>query len=70
MPEKALAAVTMVPNRMELREIDVPDIAPDEGLVRIEAAGICGTDYSQFSGTVSLSMPYPLILCHEPLGTI
>lgn len=72
MPEKALASVTVAPNRMELREIDIPDIGPDDGLVRIEAAGICGTDYGQFTGdrTGNRAMPYPLILGHEPLGTI
>ena len=42
-------------------------------LLRIEASGICGTDYEWLSGEYSLAgsdRPYPLILGHEPLGTI
>ncbi|MBI3329313.1 MAG: hypothetical protein HYZ81_21745 [Nitrospinae bacterium] len=42
MPEKALAAVTVRPHVMEIREIDIPSIGDDEALVRIEACGIAG----------------------------
>ena len=36
MPDKAMAAVTVRPGSMEVRELDIPEIGEDEGLVRIE----------------------------------
>ena len=68
MPEKAAAAVMVGPNTMETREIDIPAIGEDDALLRVEAAGVCGTDYEWFQG--DLPVPYPLILGHEPLGLI
>jgi threonine dehydrogenase-like Zn-dependent dehydrogenase len=68
MAEKAIAAVTVRPGVMEVREIDIAAIAEDEGLVRIEATGVCGTDYEWFRGDLPIS--YPVILGHEPLGII
>src|SRR5919197_5312707 len=68
MAGKALAAVTVQPNVLELRNIDIPALGDDEALVRIEACGICGTDYEWFRG--DLRIAYPVILGHEPLGVI
>jgi threonine dehydrogenase-like Zn-dependent dehydrogenase len=68
MAGKALAAVTVQPNVLELRDIDIPAIGDDEALVRIETCGICGTDYEWFRG--DLRIAYPVILGHEPLGVI
>jgi threonine dehydrogenase-like Zn-dependent dehydrogenase len=65
---KARAAVTVRPKMMELRESDLPAIGEEEGLVRIEACGICGADYEWFRG--EFQMTYPVILGHEPLGVI
>jgi len=53
---------------LELREVDVPKIAPDEVLIEIKAAAICGTDihvkHDRF--------PYwpPVVLGHEFSGQI
>ena len=68
MPEQALAAVAVGPNVMETRWFDIPDIGPNEGLLRIEASGICGTDYEQYRG--DWNPVFPVILGHEPLGII
>lgn len=54
--------------KMELREVPIPKIKPDEVLLEIKAAGICGTDvhikHDQF--------PYwpPVIMGHEFSGEI
>jgi alcohol dehydrogenase len=64
----ARAVVLEGPKRLSLRSLPVPDVGPDEGLLRVEMAGICGTDVKYWSG--SLAAPYPLILGHEILGTI
>ena len=45
MAEKSLAAVTTDLLKTELREFPVPEIEPDAGLLEIEAAGICGSDW-------------------------
>ena len=68
LPQQSLAAVATAPNVMELRRLAIPDIGEGEAIVRIEATGICGTDYEWFRG--DLDIPFPIILGHEPLGRI
>jgi threonine dehydrogenase-like Zn-dependent dehydrogenase len=54
--------------RLEPRELPVPEIDDDSALLRVEACGICGSDYEQFEGV--LRAPLPVIPGHEPLGRI
>ena len=42
--EKVLAAVRTGPSRTEIREYPMPDIPADSALLKMEVAGICGTD--------------------------
>lgn len=51
--------------------IDVPKPEPKEGqaLLKIEAAGICGSDIGAFRGTNNL-VSYPRIIGHELAGTV
>jgi threonine dehydrogenase-like Zn-dependent dehydrogenase len=67
-PSKTLAMVQTAVRRLEPRELPVPDIDDDSALLRIEACGICGSDYEQFEG--ALRTPMPVIPGHEPLGRI
>ncbi len=46
----------------------MPDIGDDDGLLRVEACGICGSDCEQFTGVLPVRMP--VIPGHEPLGFI
>lgn len=62
----ALAAVAVRPRQTELREFALPDIAPDAGLLRVDAAGICGSDWPMYLS----EKPGPRILGHEMIGTI
>jgi alcohol dehydrogenase len=62
------AAVLEAPERLVMREFPLPSIGPDEGLLRIEMAGVCGTDWKYFSG--ALANAIPLILGHEILGRV
>ena len=41
------AAVLLKPKTLEMREFARPAIGPDDALLRIEACGICGSDYEQ-----------------------
>ena len=54
----------------DLRIEAVPDPAPAEGevLVRVGAAGLCGTDYRIWSG--DRPVRYPLIMGHEFVGEV
>ena len=70
MPEKANAAVLTGPRNFEFRELGLPDIAPGEGVLRVEAAGLCGTDYEQYTGHLA-GTPWditPIIPGHEIMG--
>src|SRR4030095_4562958 len=49
-------------------DIAIPDIDDDSAILRIEACGICGSDYEQFEG--QLRTPMPVVPGHEPLGRI
>ncbi len=66
-----LAAVYHGPNDLRLEQRDIPSIGPDEILLKVGAAGICGTDLRIFHGghrkfpTGTVRIPG-----HEVVGTI
>ena len=62
------AVVQTATRTLEMRELPLPEIGPDEGLVRMEACGICGSDYEQYQG--GLPVRLPVIPGHEPVGRI
>jgi threonine dehydrogenase-like Zn-dependent dehydrogenase len=64
------AAVQTGPLAYEIRSFDRPTIGPDEGLLRVEACGVCGSDVEQYRGHLVLPGMFPLIPGHEPLGVI
>ena len=66
MGEMVLAATQIGPRKIELREYPVPEIGADDALLKVEIAGICGSDiggYEQFEGA-------PRIRGHENVGFI
>ena len=67
MPEKTLAAVKVGPGTTELREFALPDIPADAALLKMEVAGVCGTDVSQY---IRPLRGEPLILGNENVGTL
>jgi len=62
------AMVLTEPRELVPRDLPLPDIDDDSALLRIEACGICGSDYEQFEGV--LRTPTPVVPGHEPLGVI
>jgi len=65
------AAVLVDDRRLEVQEFPRPETGPDDGLLRVEASGICGTDVEQYHGAArSLGQPYPAVLGHEPVGIV
>lgn len=65
---KALMKLAAGEGNVELREVPRPEPGPGEVLIRVEAAGICGTDIKIWHGT-TWSNP-PVILGHEYAGVI
>lgn len=68
--ETSRAAVQTGPEALELRTLPVPGIGPEEGLLRLEACGVCGSDVEIFRGHLARPDMYPFIPGHEPLGVI
>jgi len=65
------AAVLTDARTLEIQHFETPEIGPDEGLVEIEACGVCGSDYLTYRGREDLDFfEYPAILGHEPVGRI
>lgn len=54
----------------ELQEIPVPQIGPNDVLVRAAYIGVCGTDPHMHHNLVSFKMNVPLVFGHEFAGTI
>ncbi|HEY4465334.1 MAG TPA: alcohol dehydrogenase catalytic domain-containing protein [Streptosporangiaceae bacterium] len=67
MGEHVLAAVRTGPGTTELREFPMPDIPDDAALLKVEVAGICGTDVKMYGRP---PFPDPVIMGHENIGTI
>lgn len=69
MTDMVRAMVMTAPRTFEMREFPRPVTGPDEGLLRIEACGICGSDVEQYKGHLS-QRGLPMVPGHEPLGII
>jgi alcohol dehydrogenase len=65
------AVVLEEPKRMALREFPLPVIGPDEGLLKVEMVGVCGSDVGMYRGKATRApRPYPIIMGHEIFGTV
>ena len=62
------ALVLEEPRRLVARELPLPDIGDDDGLLRIEACGLCGTDHEQYTG--ALPAGFAFVPGHEAVGIV
>ncbi len=69
MLERSLAAVLEKPGKVILKEFPIPEIGPDEGLLKVEMVGVCSTDVKIYQGKIT-TYPLPLIMGHETVGRI
>lgn len=67
MVESVLAAVRTGPGATELREFPMPEIPDDGALLKVEVAGICGTDVKMYSKPPFNDL---VIMGHENVGII
>jgi 2-desacetyl-2-hydroxyethyl bacteriochlorophyllide A dehydrogenase len=63
------ALVYMGTHRLEVQEVPVPIPGPNELLIRVHYAGICGSDLHGFEGRSTNRRP-PLVMGHEFSGTV
>lgn len=57
------------PGTIEIQNETMPEIGADEVLIKVKAAGICGSDISIYKGTSPVAT-YPRIIGHEFAGEI
>ncbi|MDF2115071.1 alcohol dehydrogenase catalytic domain-containing protein [Roseiarcaceae bacterium H3SJ34-1] len=67
MVEKVLAAVRTAPSKTEILEYPMPEIPIDGALMKMEVAGICGTDVKLYAHPPTKA---PVIMGHENIGYI
>lgn len=65
-----LAAVLEARQKMSIRKVPDPSLAPGCIAISPKAVGICGTDLHVFLGTMEHRVPYPAILGHELAGLV
>jgi len=62
------AAIFVGPNRIEIADKPIPDVGPNDALMRITTTTICGTDVHILKGEYPVAKG--LTLGHEPVGVI
>jgi len=68
MTQKMKATIFVEPGRIALDEKPVPDVGPNDALVRITTTTICGTDVHIVKGEYPVAKG--LTIGHEPVGVI
>jgi threonine 3-dehydrogenase len=68
---KALVKPAAVPG-FRLTDVPVPEIGPGDVLIRVEKAGLCGTDHHIYAwdGWAQHRVKPPLVVGHEFMGTV
>src|SRR3954464_4845748 len=55
--------------KLEMVQMDQPEIGPDDVLIRVRACGICGSDVHGLDGSTGRRIP-PLVMGHEAAGVV
>lgn len=77
-PKSMRAVVARAPHEFKLEEVPVPQVGPDDILVKVEACGVCASDVKAYQGAESYwggpTMPAwvqaPFIPGHEFIGHV
>jgi alcohol dehydrogenase len=62
------ALVLERPRILAPRDLRVPEVGDDDGLLRVEACGLCGTDHEQYTGALAADRPF--VPGHEIVGVV
>lgn len=60
--------VLEAPGEFDIREIELPEVGPNDVLLRVEANGVCGTDIHINEGGMDLD--FPILPGHEFVGRV
>jgi alcohol dehydrogenase len=66
--EPATALVLEAPRQLVATAIERPEVRADNGVLRIEACGLCGTDHEQFTG--AMHPGWSFVPGHEVVGIV
>jgi alcohol dehydrogenase len=64
----AEALVLAAPRRFERRRFALRSLGDSDGLLRVEACGLCGTDHEQYTGHIASK--HAFVPGHEVIGTL
>ena len=53
------------PGSVELREVKIPSLDPNDVIIEVGAVGVCGSDIHQWHSSHSWPVNYPVVLGHE-----
>lgn len=62
-------AVLTAVKTFEVRDVPVPEVASNQALMRVHAAGVCGSDIHAYYGEHPF-MSFPIVMGHEAAGEI
>lgn len=68
MPRKTYSVVAVATQTIRIQSFDIPTISEDDGLLKVEMCGVCGSDPRILQWTEPER--FPLIMGHEVLGNI
>jgi len=67
---KAVVKYGQVDGQVECRDVPVPEIGPDDVLLEVKAAGVCGSDIEMWRHNFTYQVNVPVIQGHEFCGVI
>lgn len=67
---RAVVNIERAPHRVEMMDRPIPEIGPEDVLLKVGAVGVCGSDLHQWHSTHAWSVNYPVILGHEFGGIV
>ncbi len=70
MQMRAIVNYERAPFKVEMREKPIPEIGPEDILLRTQGVGVCGSDLHQWHASHSWPVNYPVTLGHEFAGII
>jgi alcohol dehydrogenase len=62
------ALVLDAPRTLRRRDLPRPTVGADDGILRVEACGLCGTDHELYTGEITPGFPF--VPGHEAVGVI
>ena len=70
LPASARAAVATDAYTTVPRDLPLPEVGPDDGLLQVEAVGLCGTDWEFYGRATRGGGLGPMVLGHETVGRV